>query len=119
MSDALDPSAILTALPTLLPPDARTLANEHDALAALLHSVMTTVGFRLVALDERSPTNEAAGNVLPDQWSAHGPDIYTFRYQHEQSSLVFLLKVIKLAGRTVIHGIALEVREVLYRPVSR
>lgn len=114
MTDLLDPSALISTLPSLLPSDAKTLKNQYDALAALLHTVMHNVGFRLVGLDDSSSDQEAEGNVLPADWNKSGPESYAFRYKHEQSSLVFFLKIVKLGSRSVIHGIALEVRSRLH-----
>lgn len=70
---------------------------------------MTALGFRLIAIDDTSPSQSYPNNVLPESWDAHGPGSYTFRYRHDQSSLEFVLKVSKLGGRTMIHAIAVEV----------
>jgi len=47
-------------------------------------------------------------NILPEEWSQHGPGNYTFRYKHDQSSLEFVVKVAKLGSRTLLNAIALE-----------
>jgi proteasome inhibitor subunit 1 (PI31) len=107
--DILDPSALLSAAPKLLPSSSISLSSPQDALALLLHTVMATLGFRLVATDESSPGKESGDNHLPEGWNKNGPDSYTFRYKHEQSTLVFLLKIVKLGNRTLVHGIATEV----------
>lgn len=111
MADLLDPSAILSALPGLLPSsdDGKKLETPQDAIAALLHSAMTALSFRLVGLDDTSSDIQYERNVLPTEWKKHSPESYGFRYKHEQSSLVFFLKIVKLSKRLVIHGIALEV----------
>ncbi|KAG8679713.1 hypothetical protein FRC09_018776, partial [Ceratobasidium sp. 395] len=41
-------------------------------------------------------------------WNSKGPDVYTFKYKHDQSSFTFLLKLVKLSGRVIVHGIAVE-----------
>jgi hypothetical protein len=69
---------------------------------------MTLLSFRLLGVDDSSSTAEIDGNVLPKEWNKAGPDAYTLRYKHDQSSMIFLLKVVKLANRTVVHGIAVE-----------
>jgi proteasome inhibitor subunit 1 (PI31) len=107
--DILDPSAVLASLPNLLPPAYKTLKTPHDGIAALLHSAMVAVGFRLVAVDENVPARSILTNVLPDEWNQHGPGNYTLRYKHQQSSLEFLVKVVKLSGRTLVNAIAVEV----------
>ncbi|KAG9051004.1 hypothetical protein FS837_000112 [Tulasnella sp. UAMH 9824] len=108
MSNPLDPSAILSVLPTLLPAELRVLQSQHDALAALIHTVMARLDFRLVGLDDSSTRLQNADNVLPEAWNRSAPESYTFRYTHSQSSLEYLVKVVKLGKRSVIHGIALE-----------
>lgn len=108
MSDALDPSAILSTVVAVLPKDKKTLSTPQDGIAILLHSVMTILGFRLVGLDDSSSDVQHEKNVLPVVWAKNSPDSFAFRYRHDQSSLVFLLKVVKLSKRLVIHGIALE-----------
>jgi len=107
-SESLDPSAIISLLPSLLPPGSKKLDSVQDGIAALLHSAMTALAFRLIAIDDTSPSQPMQDNVLPDEWNKHGPGNYTFRYKHEQSSLEFVVKVVKLGGRTLINAIAVE-----------
>ncbi|PWZ00350.1 hypothetical protein BCV70DRAFT_109337 [Testicularia cyperi] len=132
MSDPLDPSALLSVLPTLLPnPEAAStsstvgIRNPQDALAAMIHTIMSRLDFRLVGLadDDRlqqpepdsgtsadaSTSRSSAGiNKLPASWNEKGPEHYTFRYKHDQSSLDYLVKLVKLGGKALIHGIALQ-----------
>lgn len=105
---ALDPSALLSLLPSLLPQDAKRLASPTDALAVLFHTIMSALEFRLVAIDDDSLPTHAESNVLPAEWAAH-PGNHTFRYKHTQSSLEFVLKVVRLANRTVVNAITSEV----------
>lgn len=112
MTDLLDASALLGSIPRLLPESSKNLSTPQDALALLLHSAMTALGFRLVAIDESAPAKEPeAGTpgLLPEGWNIKGPDVYTFKYKHEQSSFTFLLKLVKISGKMIVHGIALEV----------
>jgi len=104
----LDPSAVLSSIPTLLPSEDKILDFPQDGIAALLHTVMTLVGCRLVGLDDSSSETQHENNIFPGEWKRHSPDSYGFKYRHEQSSLVFFLKLVKLSKRLVIHGIALE-----------
>jgi len=99
---------LTSRLPGLLPEAAKKLGSPQDGLAALLHTAMAELGFRLIAIDERSPLIPDLNNVLPKDWAQGGPANYTFRYKHDQSSLEFLLKVSKLGNRTLFHAIALE-----------
>lgn len=106
--NALDPAALISLLPTLLPPSAKNLNTPQDALASLAHAAMSALGFRLTAVDESSSSIHE-NNVLPTEWNKSGPGHYTFKYKHEQSSLEFVIKVSKLGSRTLINAIALEV----------
>jgi proteasome inhibitor subunit 1 (PI31) len=117
MSDLLDASALLGKIPHLLPESNKTLSNPQDALALLLHAAMTSLAFRLVAVDEAATAKEPEPNVtpglLPEDWNKKGPDVYTLKYKHEQSSFAFLLKLVKIAGKMIVHGIAIEVNALL------
>lgn len=105
----LDPAAICALLPTLLPPNSKKLNSPHDGIAALVHTALSTLAFRLIAVDEASTSISSASNILPEPWNQHGPGNYTFRYKHDQSSLEFVVKVSKLGTRTLINAIAVEV----------
>ncbi|OCH90695.1 hypothetical protein OBBRIDRAFT_754456 [Obba rivulosa] len=107
-SNVLDPSALIHALPNVLPPTKKRLEYPQDAIAALVHTALVALGFRLIAVDESSPARSILNSVLPDEWNQHGPGHYTFRYRHEQSSLEFLVKIVKLGSRTMINSIAVE-----------
>ncbi|KAI5119906.1 hypothetical protein M0805_003710 [Coniferiporia weirii] len=107
MANILDPSALLTSLPGFLP-ETKSLTYPQDALAALTHSILSILAFRLVGVDDSSSVGAFVDNVLPDKWNIHAPGTYTFRYRHDQSSLEFLVKVLKLGPRTLINAIAIE-----------
>ncbi|KAJ6539222.1 PI31 proteasome regulator N-terminal-domain-containing protein [Mycena capillaripes] len=107
MANILDPAALISLLPTLLPASKKTLSSSQDGIAALLHAAMTCLAFRLIGIDDSSPAASSL-TVLPDEWNKNGPSHYTFRYRHDQSSLEFVVKVSKLGGRTLINAIALE-----------
>ncbi|KDN37316.1 hypothetical protein K437DRAFT_259824 [Tilletiaria anomala UBC 951] len=123
--DPLDPSALLETLPTLLParPISESsapgftswqLRNPQDGLAAMAHTIMTRLDFRLINLGEShrvtpsSPDSSTVANRLPNGWSRGSPDTFTFGYKHEQSSLEFIVKVIKMANRTLFNATAVE-----------
>lgn len=109
-NNVLDPTALVNQIPNLLPPSNKILPSPHDGIAVLIHAAFTALGFRLVATDDVSLARPHPDNVLPDDWNTKGPVDRTFRYSHEQSSLEFLVKVIKLGQRTLINAIAVEVR---------
>ena len=113
MPDILDPSALLSALPSLLPTSC-TLNSPQDAIVSLIHSTMNALSFRLVGVDDSESITSYTDNVLPETWISHGPGHYTLRYKHEQSSLMFVVKVSKLAARTMVNAIAVEVCYILY-----
>lgn len=108
-ANILDPSALIQAIPTRLPLTKKRLESPQDGIAVLTHTALAALGFRLIAVDETAPGRTFDSNVLPDEWNQHGPSHYTFRYKHEQSSLEFIVKVVKLGSRTMINSIALEV----------
>jgi proteasome inhibitor subunit 1 (PI31) len=112
-NNILDPSAILSLLPSLLPTESKLLASPQDAIAALLHASLSALTFRLTAVGDTSPQPSLSNNTLPVNWNNNGPGHYTFRYRHEQSSLEFLVNIAKLGKRTVINAIALEVSIIL------
>jgi proteasome inhibitor subunit 1 (PI31) len=105
----LDPAALCSLLPTLLPPTSKKLNSSHDGIAALVHAALSALAFRLIAIDESSTALSSSSNVLPELWNQHGPGNYTFKYRHDQSSLEFVVKIIKLGARTLINAIAVEV----------
>ena len=111
-TNILDPSALMAALPSLLPAG-NTLNSPQDAIAALLHTSLITLSFRFISLDEAINASGSDSNVLPTDWNKNGPGYYSFKYKHDQSSLDFLLKVCKLGKRTVINAIALQVGSLL------
>lgn len=107
--DLLDPSALVATLPALLPGETKTLNSPQDAIVALLHAALIAVSFRLIGVDEFTPSVSVSDNVLPSVWNQHGPGYYTLIYKHDQSSLDFLIKLTKLGKRTVINAIPLQV----------
>jgi proteasome inhibitor subunit 1 (PI31) len=116
--DILDPSALITPLLNLLPSNKKRLESQQDAIAALIHSAFHALSFRLIAVDDSSPASTTAIDTLPEAWNTDGPGNYTLRYRHEQSSLEFIVKVVKLGSRTLINAIAVGVRDPLFNPLS-
>jgi proteasome inhibitor subunit 1 (PI31) len=59
---------------------------------------------------DRNITRDSEGNVvgLPKGWSAQGPNSYSFKYKHPQSSFTFLIKCMRLSNKFLIHGIGVE-----------
>ncbi|CAG8444986.1 5941_t:CDS:2 [Gigaspora rosea] len=125
-ADPLEPRSILAILEQTLPEkESQTesesseanviLHSREDALAALFHSIMVSVGFRLVGLgeedsDDNKIERDSEGIIigLPKGWNSQGPNSYAFRYRHPQSSLTFLVKCMRLANKFLIHGMGIE-----------
>lgn len=134
-TDPLDPAAVLEVLSQLLPRQAASasssssssiapgaLKSPQDAIAAVLHAALTRLDFRLVGLaeddrlsdyvteqSEGSTSSSTPQNALPFAgWNRHGPESYTLRYRHDQSSLTFLLKLLRMSNRVLINASAVE-----------
>ncbi|KAG7097099.1 hypothetical protein E1B28_004483 [Marasmius oreades] len=118
MPNILDASALLSLIPSLLPESDKKLQTPQDGLAALSHSILSALAFRLVAVDESSPTSHNFSNTLPTGWNKNGPGNYTFRYKHDQSSLDFLLKISSMGSRLLFNAIATESEKVASLDIS-
>jgi hypothetical protein len=88
----------------------KNFKSKFDALFLYLHALMQTYGFKVVGLGEDG--NMIENKDLPDQWNL-SDDSWAFRYKHFKSSMTFLLKGLKLSGKLIVYGIALEQNEVL------
>ncbi|KAI7907006.1 PI31 proteasome regulator N-terminal-domain-containing protein [Cokeromyces recurvatus] len=111
----LDPSVILHSTSQI----ATELKDPYDAIAAATHAIMLSVGFRFAGLGDDARQGIYAcsiytytngdGNVrkLPEEWNANGPHNYNFRYSHPQSSLTFVIKIVRLGGKCIILGLGI------------
>jgi hypothetical protein len=67
-TNVLAPEAVLSNLDTCLKPkegeEGNILESGQDALAALVHSIMKAVGFRLVGLEEDEGSGEFLVTIL-------------------------------------------------------
>ncbi|KAH8830767.1 PI31 proteasome regulator N-terminal-domain-containing protein [Flagelloscypha sp. PMI_526] len=108
-SSILDPSALVSALSGYLPPSSRSLRSPQDAIAALVHTTLSALAFRLVAVNDHDASSTAYRRQRSSQRmeSARTRQLY-FRYKHDQSSLSFIVKLSKLGSRTMINAIAAE-----------
>lgn len=125
-SNVLDPSVVLHATSQA----ASQLSNTYDAVAAACHAIMLSVGFRFAGLGDDArqgkktakkiysyqETNkyiyiEGDGTikVLPEGWNNNGPHCYQFRYSHPQSSLTFVIKIVRLGDKCIILGLGIGV----------
>ncbi|GAN06194.1 conserved hypothetical protein [Mucor ambiguus] len=102
--NVLDPSVIIHATSQHI----TTLANPYDAIAAACHSIMLSVGFRFAGLgDDARQEGDGTTKKLPEGWSQYGPQCYSFRYSHPQSSLTFVIKIVRLGDKCVILGLGI------------
>ncbi|RCH92331.1 hypothetical protein CU097_013400, partial [Rhizopus azygosporus] len=103
-SDPLDPSAVLQLTSQII----TRLELPYDALAAAMHAIMLSVGFRFAGLgDDARQEGDGTQRNLPAEWNQHGPHYYHFRYSHPQSSLTFVIKVVRMGDKCVILGIGI------------
>ena len=86
----LDPAVLKRRLPDLLP-ESKKFDSAQDAIAALLHTAMTELGFRLTAVNTLE--TPILNNVLPEGWAHNGPQYYDFWYEHDQIDPEFFLSV--------------------------
>ncbi|CEG68448.1 hypothetical protein RMATCC62417_04706 [Rhizopus microsporus] len=104
VSDPLDPSAVLQLTSQII----TRLESPYDALAAAMHAIMLSVGFRFAGLgDDARQEGDGTQRNLPAEWNQHGPHYYHFRYSHPQSSLTFVIKVVRMGDKCVILGIGI------------
>jgi hypothetical protein len=108
----LQPASILQCIPLLL---GGAPQSAPDALAALIHAINTALQLQLVAVqDSSTATSSSSGqtpssdNVLPPSWNARSPD-YTLKYREPESNQVLTIKIVKLGGKSQIHGILEQV----------
>ncbi|KZT62912.1 hypothetical protein CALCODRAFT_489446 [Calocera cornea HHB12733] len=107
-TNALDPSALLSTLPTLLPASSPTLPNPLSALTALLHTILTGLSFRLQSHSDTPLSPPPSSNALLPEWTVHSPESHTLLYKHPRSSLTYLFKLVRLGDKALIHGRSLE-----------
>ncbi|KZO98005.1 hypothetical protein CALVIDRAFT_535602 [Calocera viscosa TUFC12733] len=107
-TNALDPSALLSTLPTLLPVGEPTIANPLSALTALIHTVLTGLSFRLQSHSDTPLSPPPESNALLADWAVHTPESHTLLYKHPRSSLTYLFKLVRLGDKALLHGRSLE-----------
>ncbi|ORY55967.1 PI31 proteasome regulator N-terminal-domain-containing protein, partial [Leucosporidium creatinivorum] len=107
---SLTPSSLSSLAVSLLPSDDNSLSSPIEALALLIHSIHTQVGFRLISpaspAVEQEEGAQSVINKLPAGWSSSGSP--KFKYKHEQSSLEFVISVTELGGRALVAAVAVE-----------
>lgn len=118
MSDPLAPSALLSTLLSLLPAQVTALDNATASIALLAHAIHTSLGFRLVKPasafsdpESSSSSDPQVRNKLTKDWvdRQSGEESFALSYRHEQSSLLFEVRIGRLGGRIVVNAVAVEV----------
>jgi proteasome inhibitor subunit 1 (PI31) len=104
--DNLDPSALLSSLPALLPNEA-ALKSSQDALASLVHTIFVGHSFTLIGIDDSAQVSSFDQSRLPGEWNAKGPNHYSLRYSHSRSSLQYLVTITKISDRTLFNAMAI------------
>jgi hypothetical protein len=100
----LDPSAVIHSTSQ----NVSILHNPYDAIAAASHSIMISVGFRFAGLgDDARQEGDGTIKKLPENWNQYGPHCYNFRYSHPQSSLTFVIKIVRLGDKCIILGLGI------------
>lgn len=103
------------------------LTNTTSLIALLVHSIHTALGFRQTrpappTLDEDGNTSQdpLQRNKVSKEWFENNSkeESFSFEYRHEQSSLVFQVRISRLGGRTVVNAVAVEVSFVCFARVQ-
>jgi proteasome inhibitor subunit 1 (PI31) len=84
------------------------LTTPNEAVCFLLHALMIRHGFRLVGTDEQEQPQEQENQyILPTGWN-RSKDVFTFKYKHSQSGMMFVLKCMTLGGSLLISAVSVE-----------
>jgi hypothetical protein len=112
--NALSADSILSYMTKSLPPPSESqspkLKDPYAAVALFSHACMLAVGFRLIGLGEdhkiETQASPEAAQPLPSEWDASSS--YAFRYAHSQSSMEYVIKILRLGNKALISGLALD-----------
>lgn len=111
--DALSADSILLYMTKSLPSSETQTSRVKDPYAAVAlfsHACMLAVGFRLIGLGEDHKTEAQStpedAQPLPLEWDVSSS--YAFRYAHSQSSMEYVIKILRLGSRALITGLALD-----------
>lgn len=129
MTDPLSPDSLHIILRNIIASDASTstssssnsandatLSNATSLIAALAHSIHTSLGFRQIRPKPQGEERESSvdpliRNRLSSEWwkRCSEDESFEFQYRHDQSSLIFQIRISRLGGRTVVNAVAVEV----------
>jgi hypothetical protein len=101
----LKPDSLLRYIPLLIP-QGKHITSGPEALAVLIHAINAALELQLIGVDESS-TQHPVG-ILPENWNARSPD-FILKYRVPNSNGVVLIKVMKVGGKSHIHGVLEQV----------
>lgn len=111
--NALSADSILSYMTKSLPlseAQSSRLKDSYAAVALFSHACMLAVGFRLIGLGEdhkiEATSTPKDAQPLPSEWDASSS--YAFRYAHSQSSMEYVIKILRLGKKALISGLALD-----------
>ena len=106
----LKPDSLLRYIPLLIP-QGKHITSGPEALAVLIHAINAALELQLIGVDESSTQHPVEDGVLPENWNARSPD-FTLKYRVPNSNGVVLIKVMKVGGKSHIHGVLEQVSTV-------
>jgi hypothetical protein len=106
----LKPDSLLRYIPLLIP-QGKHITSGPEALAVLIHAINAALELQLIGVDESSIQHPVEDGVLPENWNARSPD-FILKYRVPNSNGVVLIKVIKVGGKSHIHGVLEQVSAV-------
>ncbi|KFA76116.1 hypothetical protein S40288_00395 [Stachybotrys chartarum IBT 40288] len=108
----LDATAVIQGMADALPThqkgdDGSDLASSYEAIALLIHSYLTALGFKLCGFDEEKNLAECESLAprLPSQWNS-GFGSLAFVYKHKQSSMRFVFRIDRMGAKVEVRGLA-------------
>jgi hypothetical protein len=99
--------SILRYIPMLIP-QGKNITSTPEALAAFIHAINAALELQLIGVDESTTQHPVEDGVLPENWNARSPD-FTLKYIEPNSNDVVLIKVMKVGGKSHIHGVLEQV----------
>jgi PI31 proteasome regulator N-terminal len=113
--DVLSPSVLLSKITS----SADVLTSPLQALAAFSHASMLALDFRFIGFGEDHNAGIPQTTSISDTvelefdehnvqtlWTSESDSHTEFRYAHPQSAMRYLVKVSRMAGKTIIMGMA-------------
>jgi hypothetical protein len=80
-------------------------SSGQDYIVFFMHCIMEINDFVLVGLSENE--NFVEKGEIPQEWNA-SQDSWSFRYKHAQSPNTYIMKILKLGSKLMVHTMAKE-----------